>query len=183
MVSTYILSIEDFEERADISANIKTNQLKIHLGVVQEKYAVKILCLDFYEEVLDYVVQAETTPDYIDNPEIANLIPYLKDYLIYKTYVRYLLYANQKSTAAGVRVVSEPVSTPASDKLISEMIGNARSDANFYQDQLVNFLLCNEDDYPTWKDSICNCGDKHTRNLNRMSVVGSKKTVTKVKWT
>lgn len=177
-VTTYILTSSDFTDRADISPNIKTNLLKQHLGVTQEKYAVKILCLEFYQEVLDVV--AGTTV----NADITALLPFIKDYLIYKTYARYLLYANQRSSAAGVRTVAEPVSTAASDKILSEMIASAKSDANFYQDQLVNYLECNEDLFPTWKDSICDCSsNRRTKGLNKLSRVGSSKKITPIKWT
>jgi len=84
-VDTYILTIEDFKERADITENIQTEKLKTWLGVVQEKYGEKILCEAFLTEILDQIEN--------DTLTTANtaLLPKIKDYFIFKVYKRYIL--------------------------------------------------------------------------------------------
>ncbi len=178
-VTTYIITIEDFESRADISENIQTKKIQAQIAPTQEKYAIKILCRDFYEEVLAHIDGTTTV-----TAVITTLLPFLRDFLVYKTYARYLVGAPVMMTATGPRTQIDTTSDIATDKLISEMIGLARSDANFYQDQLVNFLTLNADDYPTWEDSICGCDDKRrTENNNQFSLVGRNKRETRIDWT
>lgn len=167
MVTTYILSILDFTNRADITNNIDTAKLKSYLGVIQEKFAKKILCKTLYDQLLTQISGTLSTAN-------TTLLPYVKDYLIYKTYSRYLLNAGALSTPAGIRTMSEPTSTPASVEYIGALIKQSDGDANFYQDELVNFLKNNEDDYPLWASSSCGCGTL-TKNNNQFSKVGRKK--------
>lgn len=175
-VSTYIITASDFESRADISGNILTKKLQAQIGPTQEQYGIKILCREFYAEVLA-VVDGDTSA------AITTLLPYIKDFLVYKTYARYLTGANVLMTPAGARVSIDQTSTPASDKQISEIARQADNDANFYQDTLVNFLTLNQDDYPTWRDSICGCGDRRTKKNNQFSIVGGNKPKTDINWT
>jgi len=177
-VSTYIITSSDFEGRADISQNILTPRLQAQIAPVQEQFGIKILCREFYAEVLD-VVSGTTTSAVIDT-----LLPFLRDFLVYKTYARYLVGAPVMMTPAGPRTSIDATSEIASDKLISEVLALARNDANFYQDTLVNFLTLNADDYSTWRDSICGCNDKRrTKNNNQFSIVGANKRATEINWT
>jgi hypothetical protein len=173
-VSTYILSIEDFQNRADITVNIQTAKLKGYIGVIQEQFAVKILCQALYDQMLVEIAASTLTT--------ANtaLLPYLKDYLIYKTYSRYLLNANAMSTPGGIRVQSDATSEPASDKYVAELMRQSDNDANFYQDKLVNFLDINYLDYPLWKDTVCDCNKIRTVKGNSFSKIGSSKGKVKI---
>jgi len=177
MVTTYILSIEDFTNRADITVNIKTDKLKGYIGVVQEKFAVKILCQALYDQLLTEIAAGTLTT--------ANtaLLPFLKDYLIYKTYSRYLLNAPILSTPGGLRVQVDATSEPASDKLIAEIMRQSDGDANFYQDLLVNFLDCNVDDYPLWEGTVCDCNKNRTVKGNSFSKIGSSTGRIPIRWT
>ncbi len=66
---------------------------------------------------------------------------------------------------------------------MADLIAEAENDANGYQDDLVNFLTLNQDDYPTWRDSICGCGDRRTKNNNQFSIIGGNRPKTKIGWT
>jgi len=176
-VDVYILSIEDFKDRADITENIQTQKLKTWLGVVQEKYAIKILCDAFYNEILDQI-----EADSLTTSNTA-LLPFLKDYLIFKVYKRYILGAGVLTTTAGLRVQSDDTTEQISDVRMGELIGQANGDANYYQDTLVNFLTCNKNDYPVWRDSQCGCGKKRTFKVNNFSKIGGSKGKVRIKWT
>jgi len=176
-VSTYIITIEDFTSRADISQNIQTQKIQAQIAPTQEQFGIKILCRAFYAEVLAVVDGGGV------DAEITTLLPYIKDFLVYKTYSRYLTGAAVLMTPAGARVSTDTTSEPASDKQVSEIAKQADNDANFYQDTLVNFLTLNQDDYPTWRDSICGCGDRRTKNNNQFSIVGGNKRKTPIEWT
>jgi hypothetical protein len=177
-VSTYILTTEDFTNRADISGNIITSKLNSYIGVIQEKYALKMLCQALYDELLDQICNNSLTT--------ANtaLLPFLKDYLIYKTYARYLVNSSIMSTPSGLRIQNDPTSQAATNEQLAPLVAQAENDANFYQDQLANFLIKNEDDYPLWKSSSCNCSPtQFTYKANQFSKIGGSTGKTKVKWT
>ena len=175
-VSTYIITTADFTSRADLSQNIITQKIQAQIGPVQEQFGIKILCRDFYAEVLASISGVEVAA-------ITTLLPYLKDFLVYKTYARYLVGSPVMMTPAGPRTQIDTTSALASDKQISEIIALANQDANFYQDTLVNFLTLYQNDYPTWRDSICGCGDRRTKKNNQFSMIGSNKTKTPIEWT
>lgn len=176
-VSVYIITTEDFKSRVDLSENILTNRIQTQIGPTQEQFAIKILCRDFYQEVLN-VVDGSTPSTVIDT-----LLPFLRDFLVFKTYARYLPGGNVIMTPAGARVSIDATSEPASDKQVSEIARQAHNDANFYQDTLVNFLTLNQDDYPTWRDSICGCGDRRTKFNNQFSMIGRTRVKTRIDWT
>jgi hypothetical protein len=175
-MADYILSIEDFKRKADISANLNTDKLKAQIGPTQDQFAYKILCNELLAEILSQLP---------NDLSVANtaLMPYLKNYLVYKTYARYLVGSNVMATAAGMRVQIDSTSEAADEKQMAAIRKQAENDANFYQDTLVNFLIKNEDDYPLWKDSICNCNrNSITQRQNMFSKVGTSVQKTPIKW-
>ena len=177
MTTTYLIDIEDFKRRADLSQNLNTDKLKAETGITQEKYGVKILCQNLYDEIIG---------EYPSDLSVANtsLLPFIQDFLIYKSYARYLEAANLLATPSGMRVQRDTTSDVASEDQMTRIIRRAHSDANFYQDKLVNFLIKNEDDYPLWKDSACNCGTNlRPLNRNRFSTVHRKSNSVPIKWT
>ncbi len=176
-VSTYIVTAQDFIARADISQGLQTQKLQAQIASTQEIYGIKILCRAFYAEVI--AVVAGTTV----NAEITTLIPIIKDFLVQKTYERYLVAANVLMTPAGARSQISTVSEASSDKQVAEVMALAKNDSNFYQDQLVNFLRLNQDDYPTWKASRCGCADLHVKKNNQFSIVGGLRKETPIEWT
>jgi hypothetical protein len=177
MTTVYLIDIEDFKRRADISQTINTNKLKAEIGITQEKYGVKILCQNLYNEIIG---------QYPSNLSAANtlLLPLIQDFLIYKTYARYLIGANIMATASGMRVQSDTTSTVADEDQMRALRGEANSDADFYQDKLVNFLIKNETDYPLWASSNCNCSPSiRPINGNKLSAIGRKGSQTPIRWT
>lgn len=177
MTSTYLIDISDFKRRADISQTINTDKLKAQIGITQEKYAVKILCQNLYNEIIG---------EYPDSLSPANtaLLPFIQDFLIYKTYDRYLVSSNILPTPSGMRVQTDTTSDAASEDQMKSLRGQANSDANFYQDKLVNFLIKNVDDYPLWKNSNCNCNPTNRPiNGNKISRVGRSTSSVPIRWT
>ena len=175
-VSTYIIEAADFKSRADLSQNIQTQKIQAQIAPTQEIYGIKVLCNEFYDEVLA-VVEGGTDAD------ITTVLPYIKDFLVYKTYAEYLVGASILMTPAGGRVSIDATSDPASDAAIGALIAQAQNRANFYQDRLVNFLELNADTYTTWRDSICGCGDRRTKNNNQFSLVGGRNKEHRIEWT
>lgn len=175
---TYIITIEDFKNRASISPNILTETFKQSAGKEQQKYAKKILCKALYEEILEQIDADTLTPA---NEELVD--DYLKDYLVYKIYADYVITANFLATPSGFRIQTDQTSTVVTDEQMSTITSKAKEDANYFQDELVNFLTCNSTNYPLWASSRCGCGDIRVKKANRITKIGKSKGYTKVKWT
>ncbi len=175
---TYIITIEDFKNRASISTNILTEKFKQSAGKEQQKYAKKILCKEFYNEILNQIENDSLT---LVNKELID--DYLKDYLVYKIYADYVITANFMATASGFRVQTDATSTVVTDEQMSTITSKAKEDANYFQDELVNFLTCNSSDYPLWASSRCGCGDIRVKKANRFTKIGKSKGYTKLDWT
>ena len=176
--TTYIVTVEDFKTRANISANILTDRFKQESGIEQEIFGKKILCIDFYNEIL---LQIET---YTLSTANEALLPYLKDYLVFKIYSSYLVDGNIIVTPSGFRTQVDSTSSLPTDKQMAEVERKADRRAKYYQDQLVNFLTSNATDYPLWKDSQCSCNSNiRPVKENRFSKIGKSKGYTKIEWT
>ena len=102
---------------------------------------------------------------------------------MFKIYASYLVDGNYIATPAGLRTQVDTTSNIPTDKQMSEVTEKAEKRANFYQDELANFLRLNEDDYPLWENSNCNCKDQTTHLLNKFSKIGKNQEKVKIKWT
>ena len=180
---TYLIDIDDFENLADISNRVLTSKLKMEIGPTQQKYGLKLLCKTLYEQLVSQ--WADGGFAYLDT-NLQNLYPYFKDFLVYKTYARYLVGRNIKDTPAGSRVHTDTISREANTNEMQELRKKAEGDAEFYEDELLNFLEDNKNDYPTWRDSACyKCKKDYTWSYRSMSAVGTVKPVDKniIRWT
>jgi len=178
MTDVYIVTIEDFKNRASISTNILTQKFKQSAGKEQEKYSKKILCNDLYNEILDQIENDSLTTE---NEILVE--DYLKDYLVFKIYADYVITANYLATPSGFRIQLDQNSKELTDSQMGMIIEKAKSDANYYQDELVGFLTENKDDYPLWKDSRCGCSDIRVNKANSFTKIGNKKGRVRINWT
>jgi len=177
-VTVRIVTTSDFVGRADLTQNVDANKMLAHIDPVQEIFGIKILCNDFYDEVLAVVDGTATSA------VITTLLPFIRDFLVYKTYAEYLIGAGLMSTAEGLRVSTSEVSEQASPQQMAAVVAQAEGWANDYQDRLVNFLSLNADDYPTWRDSICGgCSDRRVLANNQFSLVGGNRPETRIDFT
>ncbi|NEO72146.1 DUF6712 family protein [Moorena sp. SIO3H5] len=167
MATVSLVDITDFRERVILSQNLNSDRIKIASNLVQEKQLQRILCTQLYDEILS---------EYPDNLSPANeaLMPFIKDFLVFRSYYEYVATGNIQSTPAGFRIANPTDSVAASSEDLQSLGGKALSDANYYQDQLINFLVKNEDNYPLWKNSSCNCpADLRPYLRNKFSGIGS----------
>lgn len=179
-VSTYILDIDDFTNVIDLNNNILTSRLKQYFGIEQDKSLRAVLCKDLYDAIIDDLAQGGES--YL-SAEYEALLPYIKDFLIFKTMVRYYANANIKSTPAGMRTHTDTISAEANAAQMRSLIEQAQSDAEFYHDELLNFLENNVTDYPLWQASRCNTCSKFTKATGSTRFGSNNSTKSAVKWT
>jgi hypothetical protein len=175
---TYLINIADFTSRADLASNILTSKINSYIGITQTKFVKGLLCTETYETLLQ---EFASGLNYM-SVEYAALLPFVQDFLVYKTYARALINTNFVSTAGGIRTTKDNISDVASDRGMSMLIKQADSDANFYQDELVNYLTRNKETYTVWRDSQCGCNEKFVSNLNTFSGVGGRRNLGNVNW-
>lgn len=176
--STYILSINDFTNRADLSSNLNTNTLKQYFGITQEKFLVAVICQETYDAIIDELSQGGEA--YLST-KYANLLPFIKDFLVYKTMERYYTNANYKSTPAGIREHTDTISSKAPNTAMEVLTKQANDDAEFYKDKLINYLDNNRETYTLWADSRCNCG-QFTKGAGGFQFSSNKSTRNIIKW-
>jgi hypothetical protein len=148
---TLLISQEDFNERVDLSANILSKYVIPNIALVQDRYLKKILCKDFYDEII-YQVENEA----LTTANETLLDDYIKPAMVYRAYARYLGTANVFSTPSGHRKYVEENSEAATPADMALPIKQAESDALYYETQLEEYLENNQDDYETWRDE-CSC--------------------------
>lgn len=163
---TLFISQEDFKDRVELSANLLSKHIIPSIALVQDRYMKKILCLDFYNELLEQV-EAETLTE--ANETLID--DYIKPAMVYRSYARYLGSANVFSAPSGIRKFVEENSEAATPADLALPIKQADSDALYYERELTQFLEDNKDDYPTWRDN-CSCVKKSITNF-KISKIGS----------
>src|SRR5689334_4844066 len=110
------ISTSDFRERVDLTPNILDKYIVPNIALIQDRYIKKVLCKDFYNELLDQVENNTLTTA---NETLMN--DYIKPYMVYRAYARYIAGANVFSTASGFRKYIEDNSESASREDMSSI--------------------------------------------------------------
>lgn len=151
---TLFISQEDFKDRVDLSDNVLSKYIIPNIAMVQDRYIRKIICKDFYDELITQIDGGTLTAD---NQTLVD--DYIKPAMVFRSYSRYLPTANTFSTPAGFRRFRDDNSESAEAADMQASINQANSDSNFYEKELYDFLENNLDDYPTYRDN-CKCAKK-----------------------
>jgi hypothetical protein len=163
---TLFISISDFKDRVDLNQTILQKYIIPNIALVQDRYVKKILCTDFYNELLEQVEESTLT-----TANETLMTYYIKPYMVYRSYARYTVGANIYSTNAGFRKFKEDNSDSASNSDMNGIVSQADSDAQYYENELTQFLEDNASDYPTWATE-CNCTKKSITNF-KISKIGT----------
>lgn len=180
--STYILDINDFTSRADLSSFIDVNRINQVLGITQEKSCLFILCKEMYDEIIDQLAQGGGEETYLD-AKYVTLMPFLKDFLVYESMIRYVQLGGYTSTAGGIKKATDDFSENLTNTERGELLNIYQNDAAYYQDQLVAFLDDNRDTYTLWKDSRCDCNRFSTKPGNGIRFNNKSGQHPRIKWT
>lgn len=162
-----LINYQYLRNEVDISQNIPDKELDNAIKRSQEMLEM-VIGSGLTNELLS---QAETTPQTF-TAENTTLMEYVKKFLAWQAYQFWLVKANVKDTRAGLRVMSEDNSTPASDKQLAELIRDAKMWAQTQKEKLVQFLDDNHDSYPLYE---YNCGtNKRTGTGFHITSVGGR---------
>ena len=167
---TYLIDKDDFSGRVDISVNRLDAKINSQIGIIQKKYLKNLLCNELYE---DLVTQFEQGGEAYLDDRLADLYPFVQDFMVYKTYERYLVGANVIDTPSGSRIKADSaVDRAATPDERREIRQQAVQDANFYQDEMIAFLKRNKNDYDDWRQSHCGCDHSFVNKMNQISGIG-----------
>lgn len=180
--STYILDIDDFTTRADLSSFIDTNRLKQFFGIVQEQSCLFTLCKEMYDQIIDQLTQGSGEDTYLDAKYVA-LMPFIRDFLVYKTMIRYIQVGNYTSTAGGIKKQTDDFSVNLTSTERAELVNVYRDSAAYYQDQLVAYLEDNRETYTLWKDTKCDCNRYSSKPGNGVRFANKSNTTKRINWT
>ncbi len=164
---TLFISQEDFSERVDLSSNILSKYVVPNIAAVQDRYIKKILCKEFYDELISQLDASTVTAS---NQTLID--DYIKPAMVFRSYARYLATANIFSTPSGFRKYREDNSDAAESSEMTAFLNQANSDANFYEKELYEYLQNNLDNYPTYRDE-CNCNNTTSITNFKISAIGS----------
>jgi hypothetical protein len=163
---TLFISQEDFKDRVDLSENVLSKYIVPNIALVQDRYIKKILCKDFYDEL---IAQIEGSTLTTANETLVD--DYIKPAMVYRSYARYLASANVFSTPAGFKRLTDDNSEAAQAADMAALMNQANSDAVYYERELYEFLENNEDDYETYKDN-CKCAKIKSIGSFKISGIG-----------
>jgi hypothetical protein len=167
-----LISISDFEGFPAISVNTNVvKKLNPYIKEAQELDLLPILGQELYWALME---DFEASPSLATYSDLFNGSEYtlngrtykhqgLKPALIYFTYARYRMNANEEETATGLVIKNNPYSEPASEKSIARRVDQARSAAFAYMEPVIKFLNDNEEDYPLWRNTCKQVNKRSTR--------------------
>ena len=179
MVNELLITFNNFQDYKDISPNInKSKDLEPYILQAQRMDLQPILGNAFYLDVIQktlYPVGSPTTGEY-DNPvngviynDGTNNVQYygLKPLIVYYFYARFIDNNDFRVTKYGNSIKQNEFSQPAGGQT-QRHVNNARSAAQYYQDNLLTYLCNNSTLYPLWKQNV-----KETRNASISIMSGS----------
>jgi len=160
---TAILPLSYLNEACFLSLNVDDKKYNMVLKLSQQDLK-DILGPDFYNEIELQYPSSFTS----DNSTLYD--DYIKDYLAWTTYFKYLKFANVDATPTGIRVFSDDNSTIATDVQMYSLEKNVLETANNYKYRMINFLkesqLNDSTKYPLWEDD---CKDYMSFSISSVS--------------
>ena len=169
---TKLISISDFSGYPAISTNVNTaKKLDPYITEAQRFDLLPILGQELYWDLIN---DFTASPSLVEYGDLFNGSEYtisgktfkhegLKPALIYFTYARYRMNANEEETAGGLVTKNNPYSEPASEKTIARRVDQARSAAFAYMEPVIKFLNDKHLDYPLWANSCKGSNKRSTR--------------------
>lgn len=131
-----LIPLAYLNEACFLSNNIDEKEFKMVLKLAQEDLK-DILGAEFYEEI---ETQYAPSGDTLTTANATLYEDYLKDFLAWDTYHRYLGFSQSKSTPTGEREFLDDNSTILADVKLYSKEKNVKSMVTRYQNRIVNYL-------------------------------------------
>lgn len=168
----FLISFDDFIGRVPVSEEMDSNELTPFIDTVQRAYLPKLICPALYQEIITEKLQGYFTPA---NETLVD--DYIKDYLVHKTWSKFVLHTNFKHTPSGFVVFrGDEWGESIDDKGRAELIQDSRSTALYFEQSMVGFLDSNADDYPNFKTCQCKSARSFSQQIRITSVDGNGRT-------
>lgn len=146
-----LIPLSYLNEACFLSLNVNEKKYNMVLKLAQQDLR-DILGPEFYSEI---ETQYDAATIAGDNATLYD--DYIKDFLAWQTYFKYLKFANLDQTPTGIREFSDENSTVASDIKMYSLEKNVLAEANNYKYRMINYLKESQsndsDKYPLWEDS------------------------------
>ena len=140
-----LIPLAYLNEACFLSLNNDEKEYKMSLNLAQDQLRA-ILGSEFYDQIsTQYDAQADTFT--AANETLYE--DYIKGYLAWQTYLFYLQFSQAKDTPSGVREFTDENSTILSDIKLSARERNVSDKAQFYKNQMINFLKNAQDNDST----------------------------------
>lgn len=151
-----LLSINDFYDWVGLSDKVQYDDLSHFVLQAQTGYLRPILCEGQYNALIDAWENDDFTN--LEN----DLMQYVRPFLVFMAYTLYLKQNGLINTATGFKVTIDPQGTtePLTDARMEAIRRDYREQADFYKNDLIQFLKRKKDNYPLWKNSDCACVDQ-----------------------
>ena len=158
-----LINYQYLKTETDISQNVPEAELDNPIKRAQE----------MAEMVLGSALYAELDSQHPNfTGANATLITYVKKFLAWQAYQFWLVKANFKTHASGLRVHREENSDPASDKQMADLIKDAKSWAQTQKEKMIQYLDDNYTSFPLYE---YNCGvNKRGGTGFHITAVGTK---------
>jgi hypothetical protein len=146
-MDSLLINKDDFINWTELSPNINKDKLNPLIIDAQIRLVAPAICDSVYQEILSEFDSDTLTPD---NETL--LEDYIKPFLVMASYVNYLVTAGKYSTKTGmVKIVGDGKEQITREEL-KDIIKDYKSKRDFYKNRVINFLECNTDVYPLFKN-------------------------------
>lgn len=149
-----LIPLSYLNEACFLSLNIDEKKFKMVLKIAQEDLR-DILGGEFYEQIETQYLPAN------DTFSTANAIlyeDYLKDYLAWATYHRFLGFSQSDSTPTGERAFKDDSSDLLTELSMAGKEKNVKAMVSRYKDKIINYLrlqrTINSTSFPLWVDDM-----------------------------
>lgn len=126
---------------------------RVNVCIQQAQNSLRaVLCRDFFNELITEF-EAESYTGL--NETLVEV--YIRPYLSWLAYEKYVLIGSQANTKAGFREHLDDDSQPVTDQRLKSLMKNAYEQSEYHKRDMINYLYENENQFTTWKNSGCYC--------------------------
>lgn len=143
-MSIYLITLADVQQRQPVSVQLAPEMLNPHILSAQRMGLYYVIGKDLYDRIITEVGGGSPSA------AVETLMPYVVEYLAYKTAGNLLRLSSYHITGTGVTRKTTTVSEPVSRGDMQDMQGAMESYAAAAEADLIRFITDNQGDYPEY---------------------------------